>query len=147
MRGYHGSSMNRIGDRDRDRVAASLRRHYLQGRLSVEEFAERTELTLRARSDRDLRLALHELPSLWRSLDEIVGPAAKAAAQTAARAVVLLALMSFWGFLSLVLLLAFAIALLINGPSLTEVVGFPLAWLGLTYGLWRVWQRSGERRA
>ena len=113
----------------------------------MEEFAERTELTLRARSDRDLRLALQDLPSLWRSLDEIVGPAAKAAAYTAGRAVVLLALMSFWGFLSLVLLLAFAIALLIDGPSLTEVVGFPLAWLALTYGLWRVWQRSGERRA
>ncbi len=136
-----------VGDRDRDRAATSLRRHYLQGRLSADELAERTELALRARSDRDLRGALRDLPPSWRDFEDVVVPAAKAATRTAARAVVLLALMSFWSLASLVLLLAFVVALVVNGPSLSEVVGFPLLWAGLTYGLWRLWQRGGTREA
>ena len=135
-----------IGDRERDRAAASLRRHYLQGRLSVDELSDRTDLTLRARSDRDLRLALRDLPPTWRDLQDVVAPAAKAARDTVARAGVFLALLTFWTFLSLVLLVAFAIALLVNGPSLSEVVVFPLVWLGVTYGLWRVWQHGGAPR-
>ena len=136
-----------VGDRDRDRATTSLRRHYLQGRLSADELAERAELALRARSDRDLRLALRDLPPSWRNFEDIVVPAAKAASRTAARAVVLLALMSFWSVASLALLLAFVVALVVNGPSLSEVVGFPLVWVGLSYGLWRLWQHGGTRQA
>lgn len=136
-----------VGDRDRDRAAMSLRRHYLQGRLSADELAERTELALRARSDRDLRVALRDLPPPWRTFEEVIVPAARAASRTAARAAVLLALMSFWSIASVVLLLAFVVALLVNGPSLSEVVGFPLVWVGLSYGLWRLWQHGGTPHA
>ncbi len=136
-----------VGDRDRDRAATSLRRHYLQGRLSADELAERTELALRARFDRDLHVALRDLPPSWRNFEDVIVPAARAASRTAARAVVLLALMSFWGVASLVLLLAFVVALVVNGPSLSEVVGFPLVWVGLSYGLWRLWQHGGTREA
>ena len=136
-----------VGDRDRDRAATSLRRHYLQGRLSADELAERTELALRARSDRDLRIALRDLPPPWRNFEDVVVPAARAASRAATRALVLLALMSFWSIASLVLLLAFVVALIVNGPSVSEVVGFPLVWVGLSYGLWRLWQHGGTRQA
>jgi Domain of unknown function (DUF1707) len=134
-----------IGDRERDRVAASLRRHYLQGRLSVEELAERTELALRARSHLELRAALLDLPAGW--LQDVVEPAAKAAGNALARAGLLLALLTAWGLASFLLLVVFAIAVLVHGTSVGEVVGFPLAWLALSYGLWRVWQHGTARRA
>ena len=124
-----------------------MRRHYVQGRLSVDEFAERLELALRASSDRELRPVLRDLPAPWQNLQDVVGPAAKAAKDTVARAGILLALLTFWALFSLVLLLAFAIALLVDGPSTLEVFGFPLAWLAATYGLWRLWQHTGARRA
>jgi Flp pilus assembly protein TadB len=139
--------MSRIGDRDRDRAATALRRHYLQGRLSVEEFSERLELALRARSDRELGPVLRDLPAPWQNLHEVVGPAAKAAKHTVARAGILLALLTFWALFSLVLLVAFGIALLVDGPSTVEVFGFPLVWVAATYGLWRFWQHTGARRA
>jgi hypothetical protein len=139
--------MSLIGDRDRARAASSLRRHYLQGRLSLEEFSDRLELALRARSDSDLRPALHNLPAPWQNVHEVVLPAARAASRTAARAVALLALLTVWTLFSVVLLVGFAIALVIGGPSVTELIGFPLVWLLATYGLWRLWAHTGTPRA
>ena len=133
--------MGLIGDRDRERAAAALRRHYLAGRLSVDELGDRTELAVRARSDRDLRRALRDLPPAWRDLQELVAPAANAVV----RAGVLLGLVSVWIFASLVLLIAFAVAAAVDGASTAEVVGFPLAWLAIGYGLWRVWRRTPAR--
>jgi len=139
--------MDLIGDHDRARAATSLRRHYLQGRLSLEEFSDRVEVALRARSDSDLRPALENLPAPWQNLHEAVLPAARAASRTVARAAALLALLTVWSVFSIVLLVAFAIALVIGGPSVMELVGFPLVWLLATYGLWRLWLHTGTRRA
>jgi hypothetical protein len=135
-------AMGLIGDQDRDRAAASLRRHYVAGRLSVEEFGHRTELAIRARSDRDLRRALNDLPTTWRDLQDVVAPARDAVA----RAGMLLGLFTLWVFASVILLVAFAVATLVDGASTAEVVGFPLVWLAIGYGLWRVWQRGPARR-
>jgi len=139
--------MGLIGDGDRARAANSLRRHYVQGRLSVEEFADRLDVALRARSDSDLRPALDNLPAPWQNLHEVVVPAAREASRAVGRAVALLALLAVWTLFSIVLLVAFAAALLMDGPSLAEVVGFPLVWLLATYGLWRLWLHTGTRRA
>jgi hypothetical protein len=53
----------RASDEERDRTAASLRRHYAAGRLEHDELEERLELVVSARDRRDLRRALADLPS------------------------------------------------------------------------------------
>jgi len=50
------------GDGDRERATASLREHFLSGRLTLDELSARTELVLRARSVEELRRALVGLP-------------------------------------------------------------------------------------
>jgi hypothetical protein len=52
----------RVSDADRERVAESLREHYAEGRLSSEELDERITATLSARTYRDLRAVMSDLP-------------------------------------------------------------------------------------
>ena len=52
----------RISDSDRDRVAAQLRDHYAEGRLTSEELDERVTATLNARTAGDLRRVMADLP-------------------------------------------------------------------------------------
>jgi hypothetical protein len=54
----------RVGDADREAVAAALREHYAQGRLSHEEFTERLDAALSARTQRDLDALTSDLPHL-----------------------------------------------------------------------------------
>jgi hypothetical protein len=133
------------GDRDRDRAAASLRRHYVGGRLSFEEFSHRMQLAVAARSREDVRAALRDLPLGWDDMPDGFRTAVRSAGRLAARGVLFLALAGVWFMFSLILLIAFAIALAVDGPSLVEVIAFPLVWLLGTYGLLRVWQRDGRR--
>ena len=134
--------MSLVGDRERDRAAASLRRHYLQGRLSAEELAERLHLALRARSTADLRAALRDLPPAWRATQEVLAPTARAAA----RAATFLALAAAWSFCSIVLLIVFVALTIAGGPSAGATLVFLLLWLALTYGVFRTWQRTGSGR-
>ena len=127
--------MSLVGDRERERAAASLRRHYLQGRLSAEELSDRVHAVLRARSTADLREALRDLPQ------DLGAPARHFAARTAT----FLALAVAWWFFSVVLLVAFVIVTIAGGLSGTAALVFLLVWLALTYGLWRTWQRGGRR--
>jgi hypothetical protein len=129
-------------DFDRDRVAASLRRHYVRGRLTVEELADRLEVALGARSDGDLQTALHGLPAPW-SRGEL-RPLAETAGRTARRAGLFLALAAFWSFLSLVLLVAF-VAVVASDASGGVIVAVPLVWLLATALVWRAWQRGPSR--
>jgi hypothetical protein len=52
----------RVGDADRQRVVAELQRHYVEGRLTSEELAERVDRALTARTEGDLALLLEDLP-------------------------------------------------------------------------------------
>ncbi len=52
----------RASDADRDRVAAQLREHFAEGRLTREEFDERLTATLNAKTYGDLRHVLTDLP-------------------------------------------------------------------------------------
>ena len=53
----------RVSDSDRDQVAAQLRDHYAEGRLTAEELDERVTATLNARTAGDLRRVMADLPS------------------------------------------------------------------------------------
>ncbi len=52
----------RIGDRERDAVAAELQEHYAHGRLTLEEFNERIDAVFTARTQSDLS-RLHLRPA------------------------------------------------------------------------------------
>ena len=53
----------RAGDADRDRVVTLLRDHCVAGRLTLDEFSERTSLALAARTQADLDALLVDLPT------------------------------------------------------------------------------------
>ena len=130
--------MTLVGDRERERAAAELQRHYLHGRLSVDELSERAALVLRARSRMELGEALRDLPYSWDGI--------RAAGRTAVRGAMLLALTGVWLVFSFVLLVAFVLALIVHGPSLGEAIGFPAVWIAASYLLWRLWRTGAARR-
>ena len=53
----------RVSQAERDEVAATLGRHYADGRLSVGEYEERVAAALEARTGRDLDALLVDLPA------------------------------------------------------------------------------------
>jgi Flp pilus assembly protein TadB len=120
------------GDADRERVAASLREHFVRGRLTLEELTERTELALRARSRSDLRRALDELPQV----------APMEIARSVVRGAALVVLSAAWLVFSFVLLLVLALTVLIHGASAGELAVFLLVWLVPTLLVSRLWRRG-----
>lgn len=52
----------RIGDAEREAAAASLREHYAQGRLTLEEFNERLDAVFKATTQSQLSLITWDLP-------------------------------------------------------------------------------------
>jgi Domain of unknown function (DUF1707)/Cell wall-active antibiotics response 4TMS YvqF len=53
----------RVSDAERDRVVASLREHLVEGRLSLEEFSQRTSAAYAATTAADLAALEHDLPA------------------------------------------------------------------------------------
>jgi len=58
------SPVLRVSDAERQQIVAELQEHCAQGRLTVEEFTERAEEALAARTQAELERALRELPQL-----------------------------------------------------------------------------------
>jgi hypothetical protein len=121
-----------IGDRERERAAALLGRHFASGRLSVEELSARLETALTARRDRDLRVALTDLPrarleGAWRS---------------ARRAAFVLALWTLWWVGSVILLAGFVASVVAKGLSLWVAAVFAGVWVAGTLGVRRATRRS-----
>jgi DUF1707 SHOCT-like domain len=56
----------RVGDADRDAVAAQLREHYADGRLTLEELNERLDQAFAARTKADLNTVMRDLPQAAR---------------------------------------------------------------------------------
>jgi hypothetical protein len=54
----------RIGDQERDAVAAELREHYAHGRLTLEEFNERLDAVFAAKTQHDLSRLTADLPHI-----------------------------------------------------------------------------------
>jgi hypothetical protein len=52
----------RIGDAERDAAVTALGEHFAAGRLTKEEYDERSDVALRARTDADLRPLFVDLP-------------------------------------------------------------------------------------
>src|SRR6516225_6780536 len=52
----------RIGDRERDAVAAELQEHYAHGRLTLEEFNQRLDAVFAAKTQDDLSRLTADLP-------------------------------------------------------------------------------------
>ena len=134
------------GDLDRERAAASLREHFVRGRLTVEELSERTELVLRARSRRELRRPLRGLP-LWDP---------RAVVESFTRALALVVFTAAWLMFSFVLVVVLGVTLIVHGATAPALVAFLLVWLVPTYLLARVWRlalghgsprREGTRKA
>ena len=131
--------MGLVGDRDRERTAEALRRHYLEGRISEEELDERLEATLRARTRLDLVLASRSLPR-YPPFQEI----AATASLTVTRVVTFVLLAGLWAVVSFVLLATLLLVALFGDVSDGTALAFTLVWLGMTWLVWRHW-RSGPR--
>jgi Domain of unknown function (DUF1707) len=143
---YYLRGMALIGDRERERAAALLGRHYLRGRLSVEELTERLELALAARRDGEVRLALAELPPTW--LEQATEARSRVVAtwRTTKRAAFVIAVWLLWWTASLVLLTGFVVTVLVQGASSTNAVVFAGLWLGCTFIAWWVARGRPLRR-
>lgn len=135
-----------IGDRDRERAAALLRRHYVRGRLSVEELTERLELALTARRDGEVRLALTELPPAWLEQAQDARFRLPATWHAFKRAAFVTAVWFLWWIASLVLLTGFVLTVLVRGASLTNGATFAALWLAGTFIAWWIARRPSPRR-
>jgi Flp pilus assembly protein TadB len=134
-----------VGDRERDRAAHELQRHYRDGRLTADELAERLETALRARSGPQLRSALKGLPAAGRWADpEALREALRSPARAGRNAAIVAGTVVIWLFWSVGLLVAFVAWLAANGPSLGALLVFPLLWFTLS---WLLWTGSRRRRA
>jgi hypothetical protein len=120
-------------DAQREQTVGVLRRAYLEGRLELEEFAERAGLALQARTTGELRALVRDLPRL---ADVVAGARA-----LAVRVAFLAVLGLVWTVGSFVLVLAFLAALVAGGMSGREALLFPLAWVLMTWVVWRLARR------
>lgn len=56
----------RVGDADREAIAAQLREHYADGRLTLEELNERLDQAFAAKTKADLNTVMRDLPQAMR---------------------------------------------------------------------------------
>jgi hypothetical protein len=129
-------SMLRAADRDRDEVAELLREHYAQGRLTIEEFDERSTAAATAKTMGDLRALTADLP--------VTATPAPAEPRTAAWSPSAMRLIAVAGVI--------ATAILLGGAAIAG--HFMLAWpswlailfvLRLTHGRRRIPRAGGPR--
>jgi hypothetical protein len=114
-----------IGDRERERAAALLGRHFASGRLSLEELSARLETALTARRDGELRGALADLP----------GARLEGAWRAARRTAFAVALWTLWWVGSVILLLGYVATVVAQGLSLWVAAVFAGVWLAGTLGV------------
>jgi Flp pilus assembly protein TadB len=129
----------RVGDPERERAASALRKHYVEGRLSLEEFSDRTGRALGASSRAELRTALSDLP-VFPEARELVAQG-RTAIRAALHGVAVLLFTGLYLLFSFTLLIVFGVTLLVEGASTALLVAFLLVWLLPTYLLARLWRR------
>jgi uncharacterized membrane protein len=124
-----------VGDHDRERTTASLRRHFVEGRLSVEDLETRLDRTFAARSASELRAAQRGLPWSW-----------PASVRRGMRIAALVALGAVWAVVSLSLAIGLAVTMIAFGPSLAVAIGFGAIWVAVTFVLGRpAWRATRPR--
>ena len=136
-----------VGDRDRELATSALRRHFVHGRLTTIELAERLDLALRAHSRRDLAAATRDLPLVWEDLPAGVHAAAHRARRGVRRVRFFFALVRLWLKVNLALVLAFAVAVAVGAPLGMTLGAVVVACAVTGYGLWRVWRRGPSQQA
>jgi hypothetical protein len=134
-----------IGDRERERAVELLKRHYLRGRLTAEELADRLELALGARRDREVRLALAELPATRGDQAGGMRAGLDAMWRAAGRAAFVVAVWTLWWAASLVLLIGFVAAIVLQGFS-PVTIALPALWLLCTLAARHVTGRGRRSR-
>lgn len=122
-------------DRERERAVGSLREHFARGRLTLDEFSERTDLVLRARTREELRRACVGLPQ----------QTGQAIARTVVRGAAVVLFTGAWLVFSLVLVVVLALTLLIHGATVLDFAGFLVVWLVPTFLLSRMWRKAMPR--
>jgi Flp pilus assembly protein TadB len=132
------------GERERERAAYELRRHYREGRLTVDELGERLEAALRARSRVELRAALRDLPGpgQWAEPDAL-REALRSPVRAVRNAAILVGTALIWLLWSVGLFAAFVAWLAANGASLGTLLVFPALWFASS---WLLWTGSRRRR-
>lgn len=136
-----------VGDRERDRAANELQRHYREGRLTVDELAQRLETALRARSGTQLRSALNDLPKTWRGVDpDGLREAMRSPVRAVRNAAILAGTAFVWLIGSVGMLVAFVAWVAANGPGLGALLVFPVLWFVLSWLLWTGSRRTRARR-
>jgi len=126
-----------VSARDRESAADALRRHFLSGRLSLDEFGDRVRLALQARDGRELRGALAGLPPAWRDGDEL-----RRVARTAKHAVVIATVSVLWLLATVILFAAFVVDVVTHGAATAAFVGYPTAWLVVSALAWWASRRA-----
>jgi Flp pilus assembly protein TadB len=135
----------RVGDPERERAAATLRKHYVDGRLTLDELSDRTGRALTAGSRAELRTALSGLPVLP-DARELVAQG-RSAVRAAAHGAAVVLFTGLYLLFSFTLVIVLAVTLLVQGASAALLVGFLLVWLLPTYLLSRLWRgRAPHRR-
>jgi Domain of unknown function (DUF1707) len=135
-----------VGDADRERALALLRRHYAEGRLDRYDLIRRVDVAATARSTRDVAVALRGLPNGL--LEAFVAPRVRdglPALHRARRLAVAVIVSALWLFATMVLLISFGVAALVGSASTPLAVFFTLCWLLITFGSWRTWHRTARR--
>ena len=133
-----------VADSERDRAVGLLRQSYVQGRLSTDELSDRVTRALGARTHWELGSALSGLPGSHSPLVAAARahPLARSASHAVARALTFVALSIAWLVGSSMLLTALVVVAAVGEATPAVPVAFLLAWVLLTWGIWRVW-RSG----
>ena len=135
----------RADDREREDAVASLRKHYVSGRIGLHEFSDRVDLALRARSRAEVGVALRELPLVWEDLPLAVRTGARKTVRGARRLALLFVVTWLWIAMSIVVAFAFGVATVAGEPSGYGLLAFPGVWVLATFGLWRFWRHRAAR--
>jgi len=123
----------RIGDTERDRAIASLGDHFAAGRLTAEEFDQRTDQALKARFNEDLEPLFADLP---RSVEP------KVESDGNRRPDIHLAWSAMLWLAPLFVMCAVVAAVVLSAPWLVWV----FLWVFLITGLFRRRRHFGHRR-
>jgi len=128
-----------VGDRDRERILSALREHYARGRLTLDEFSDRSDLVFASRSYTELRAALRGLPVRLGGVDLVeIGDAV---ARAAVRGAVLFAVTCAYVVFSLTLALVLVLTLVLHGATASVLLVFLAVWAIPTYLVSRMWRR------
>jgi uncharacterized protein DUF1707 len=141
----------RVSDADRDRALTALSEHYQAGRLTLEEFEERSEQILKSKTERELTRLFTDLPS---TTQLVAPPAGQAVAvpEAGPRLPVARLLATAAGIVAIVAVVSVlartGLAVHVGGPRRTFGLPIPLLvilFIVLRIGVGRRWRGRGSR--